>query len=408
MRQSTAPHSAKASFAVSATVLQTPVRFLVDTGADVSILPSMFKNKALPLTIQLRAANGSEIRSYGYVMTSVIFQNLRRSFAAKFIVADVTTPILGADFFRDHGLLINVSKGCIIDSETNLCVNLAMCNSINPEISVVNTMCDSLVKVLTKNSHVFDINASRPQPTAKFQIKTTSVPKPARAYRLSPEKTKAAKQEIESEVKLGRMVRSSSQYASPLFAVPKPDGSWRFVADYTRLNNVTIKDNYIPPRIDDLLARVPPNSVFTKLDLQKAFFQIPIEKEDQPKTAVITPFGLYEYTVMSMGLKNASQTMQRYVDTVLSGFENAIAYCDDILLFTDKESHAAELDKLLQAIHNAGLLLNKKNQYFKWKKLFSLVTRCRHRAFNLPMTKCVVSKTLPFQLLSDRCADFLA
>ena len=70
-----------------------------------------------------------------------------------------------------------------------------------------------------------------------------------------------------------------------------------------QLNRVTIKDNYIPPRVDDLLARIPQNCVFSKVDLEKAFFQIPIRPEDQAKTAVITPFGLYEYIVMPMGLK---------------------------------------------------------------------------------------------------------
>lgn len=84
-------------------------------------------------------------------------------------------------------------------------------------------------------------------------------------------------------MQLGRMVRSSSNYASPFFPVKKSDGKWRFVADYTRLNEVTLKDDYVPPRIDDLLARIPFGCIFSKIDFQKAFFQIPIEKADQSK-----------------------------------------------------------------------------------------------------------------------------
>ena len=167
---------------------------------------------------------------------------------------------------------------------------------------MIGSLEDSILDVLKDNEAVFDIKSNHPKPPIEFTMETTSVPKPARSYRLSPDKVKAAKREIESEMKLGRMTRSSSTYASPFFPVKKPDGSWRFVADYTALNSVTVKDNYIPPRIDDLLSRIPANCTFSKLDLQKAFFQIPIRKEDQPKTAVITPFGLYEYTVMPMGL----------------------------------------------------------------------------------------------------------
>ena len=364
VRLSTAPHTAQASFAVTATLFNRNIKFLVDSGADVSILPATFKNKAAPLIMQLTAANGSTIKSYGCIITDITFPNLRRCFKTRFIVAEVTEPLLGAEFFKDHKLLIDVSHRRLIDSETQLSTTLIHSSSDVPKISLVNAPNDDILQILHKHSAVFDINAPRPMPPIEFRIETTAVPKPARAYRLSPDKIKAARTEIDNEIKLGRMVRSSSQYASPFFPVRKPDGTWRFVADYTRLNSVTVKDNYVPPRIDDLLSRIPANCVFSKLDLQKAFFLIPIAKEDQPKTAVITPFGLYEYTVMSMGLKNASQTLQRYVDTVLASFSNTLAYCDDILLFTSKEEHPAELDKLLTTLHNAGLVVNQKKSQF--------------------------------------------
>ena len=360
-----ASHCDCASFAVTALLYNKNIKFLVDTGADVSILPREFKHKSLPFQIQLTAANGTNINSYGYLMTYVTFPELKRSFQAKFIVADVTTPILGADFFKEHNLLIDVGNQCFVDNETKFRVNLARHNLSIPKIHVISLANENLLNVLSQNSAVFDASIPHPQPTASFKIVTTGVPKPSRAYRLSPEKTKAAKEEIEKEIKLGRMKRSSSEYASPFFPVPKPDGSWRFVADYTRLNELTVKDNYIPPKIDDLLSRIPANCVFSKLDLEKAFFQIPIDPEDQPKTAVITPFGLYEYTVMSMGLKNASQTMQRYVDSVLCDFTNVIAYCDDILLFTQRDQHCDELDRLLQTIHKSGLIVNRKKSLFQ-------------------------------------------
>ena len=160
------------------------------------------------------------------------------------------------------------------------------------------------------------------------------------------------------------MQPSSSDHASPFFPVKKPDGSFRFVTDYTRLNNVTSKDQYSPTRIDDLLSVIPPDSTFTKLDLQKAFFQIPLRPSDYHKTAVCTPFGLYEYKVMPMGLKNASQQLQRYIDQILHNSSNTIAYCDDILLFSNKDKHLNLLDELLQKLFDSGLIVNRNKSIF--------------------------------------------
>ena len=235
-----------------------------------------------------------------------------------------------------------------------------------PQILAINEVPNELMNVISNNSEVFKMYAKRNVPDMEFKIETSGIPRPAKAYRLSPDKLKAARAEIESEIKLGRMRRSNSNYASPFFPVKKPDGSWRFVADYSALNSCTVKDNYFPPRIDDLLARIPNNCIFSKLDLKKAFFQIPIREEDQHKTAVITPFGLYEYTVMPMGLKNASQCLQRYIDKVLSIFhDNVIVYCDDILLFSSKETHHIVLDQLLKTLFDGGLVVNKaKSEFF--------------------------------------------
>lgn len=365
MREVTAPHCSGPTFAVAARVFSKNVRFLIDTGAEVSALPPSFQQYAFPVDVHLVAANGTPIRNYGAVAADIHFPKMRRCYTAKFVVADVRVPILGADFFERHKLLIDVANQRLVDNETQLTVNLVNSNDTPIVINLVEAADPQLLKVLQEHTSVFDISAPRPLPTIEFSIENTEIPKASKSYRFSPDKVAAAKTEIENEIKLGRMVRSSSEYAAPFFPVRKPDNSWRFVADYSALNNVTRKDQYMPPRIDDLLSRIPRACVFSKLDLQKAFYLIPIRKEDQHKTAVATPFGLYEYTVMPMGLKNASQTLQRYVDTVLAGDTNVIVYCDDILLFTSKADHIQALDTLLQKLHAAGLVVNRqKSQFF--------------------------------------------
>ena len=364
VRHSTASRSPPSSFAVTAILFNKPVRFLIDTGADVSLLPQRYAKNAFPKQLELRAANGTPIKTFGHIPTSIALPELRRDFSCTFVVADTTSAILGADFFQKHKLLIDVARKRISDSETCLRCNLLSVPHMPVKFNLISSINQPLLDVLHKNEAVFDIQAARPKPSIEFSITTIGTPKAAKAYRLSPDKVKAAKGEIEREVELGRMRRSSSHYASPFFPVKKPNGDWRFVADYTALNSVTVKDNYIPPRIEDLLARIPQNSTFSKLDLQEAFFLIPIRPEDQPKTAVATPFGLYEYTVMPMGLKNASQTLQRYIDSVLTGLQNVIAYCDDILLFTPQDQHVQQLDMVLQKLHSAGLVVNQQKSIF--------------------------------------------
>ena len=160
-----------------------------------------------------------------------------------------------------------------------------------------------LPPVKHKVVHVIDTGSS--QPIAQ------------RYRRLDAEKLAAAKAEFASLEKQGIIRRSSSSWASPLHMVRKADGSWRPCGDYRRLNLATKRDCYPPPHIEDLAAQLKGKVVFTKLDLRKGYHQIPVAEADRCKTAVITPFGLFEYNRMSFGLMNAGQSFQRMMDDVL-------------------------------------------------------------------------------------------
>ena len=139
--------------------------------------------------------------------------------------------------------------------------------------------------------------------------------------------------------------------------VPKQDGTWRPCGDYRTLNRVTEPDKYPLPRIADLSSRLAHAKVFSKLDLARAYHQIPLEESSIPKTAVITPFGLFEFLKMPFGLCNAGQTFQRFMDQAFRSMPHVFVYLDDILIFSDSvANHQIHLSQTLAALQELGLV----------------------------------------------------
>lgn len=117
--------------------------------------------------------------------------------------------------------------------------------------------------------------------------------------------------------------------------VPKPEvGAWRRCRDFRKLNAQTVPDKYPIPHLHFSVC-LKGATVFTKLGLKKAFYQIPVA-EDIHRTAITTPFGMYEFARMPFGLWNAAQSFQRLIDEVLRGFSFTFAYIDDVVIASKK------------------------------------------------------------------------
>lgn len=133
-------------------------------------------------------------------------------------------------------------------------------------------------------------------------------------------------------IKAGICQPSKSPWASPLHMVQKKTGQWRLCGDYRMLNAITTPDRYPLPHIQDVTHICANKEIFSKIDLGSAYNLIPIAEEDKEKTTIITPFGLFEFNVMTFGLRNASQTFQRFMNNLFHDLPFVVVYIDDICI----------------------------------------------------------------------------
>ncbi|PIK37834.1 Retrovirus-related Pol polyprotein from transposon [Apostichopus japonicus] len=175
-------------------------------------------------------------------------------------------------------------------------------------------------------------------------------------------------------LKRGVIEPSSSPWASPVVLVKKKDGSTRFCVDYRRLNDITTKDSYPIPRIDDSLDSLNGSTWFTTLDLASGYWQVEMDESDREKTAFITHSGLYQFCVMPFGLCNAPATFERLMEKILSGlqWQTCLVYLDDVIIFGKNfEEHIAAIDDVFTRFKLAGLKLSPKKCFlFKQKVEF--------------------------------------
>ncbi len=187
-----------------------------------------------------------------------------------------------------------------------------------------------------------------------------AAPIKCRSRPLNPVLAQELEKQIQKQLKQKLITPSTSPWSFPLVAAPKKNGAVRWCVDYRRLNAVTTRDCFPLPSIDDNLAKLSGNHVFSTIDGAGAFHVVDVKKEDRPKTAFSTPFGLYQYTRMPFGLMNGPATYSRLIQIVLRNIPTsmAMAYLDDVIIVSkDEETHFENLTAVLEAHRQAGLKL---------------------------------------------------
>lgn len=270
-----------------------------------------------------------------------------------------------------------------------------------------------LTTLLDKYSHVF---ASGPDDLGSTTFESHRIdtgdqqPVNQPPYRMSPSNREELNHQMESMMTNGVIRPSRSAWASPVVLVDKKDGSKRFCVDYRGVNNLSKKDRYPIPRVDDSLDLLPGNQFFTTLDLLSGYWQIPVAAEDMEKTAFTTPVGLFEFTVMPFGLRNAPSSFQKAMDSVLAGLKwrTCIVYFDGVLVFSkDFDTHLHDLEAVLQRLENFKLKLNPRKCNFAQQQIhylgYVVTPDCLHvdpqkvsavRKLSVPQSKSVLKSFL--------------
>jgi hypothetical protein len=347
-----------------------------DSRASYSFIATSFVQKYnLPLSMlknqMIVSSPGGDMHAR-HVCSKVSILLRRVEFLANLIVLESKgiDMILGMDSLSKHNGLIDCAKKVVRLTPSSgkeleyVAENLVMDKAASNRI-VLNDLDAVLtldIKTISEYPDVFpqELPGMPPDHEIEFVIElvpdTTPILK--RSYRMATNQLAELKEQLQELLDKEYIRPSASPWGAPIIFVSKKDGTQRMCVDYSSLNEVTIKNKYPLPRIDDLFDQLKGACVFSKIDLRSGYHHLKIRATDIPKAAFITRYGLYEYTVMSFGLTNAPAYFMHLMNKVFMEYLDkfVVVFIDDILIFSkNEEEHDEHLHLVLQKLRENQL-----------------------------------------------------
>ena len=220
-----------------------------------------------------------------------------------------------------------------------------------------------LREILSSNGSVFNTVPGK-LTNSKYSISVDPNIKPivSLPYKVPFQLKDKVKSELDKWLSNGIIVKSNSKFASPMVVVKNSDMSIRLTVDFRKLNPHINVDNFPMPERDSVIERLHSAKFMTKLDLTKAFFQIPLAEDSRKYTSFVTEYGQFEFTVVPFGIRFASGLCNRIISNLLTSHQAYItSFVDDLVIYsTDFESHLAHVEAVLSDLASAGVTLNAK------------------------------------------------
>jgi len=192
----------------------------------------------------------------------------------------------------------------------------------------------------------------------KIELLPDSKPPQTKAYRISPYKLQKIKEYLDKNLAKDYIVPSKAPYSSSVLFALKSNGDLRFCVDYRKLNNMTKKNRYPLPLIEEVIGKVMGCKYLIRLDIIAAFNKLRMHPESENYTTFITALEAYKYRVLPFGLTNGPASFQQYINDTLFDYLNDFcqAYLDNILIYSKtKEEHKIHVKFVLDKLRAAGL-----------------------------------------------------
>lgn len=349
---------------LTVSILGKPICGLLDSGASRTIAGQegceFLQQLGLPIqrvNSSCTVANGIKCEIIGRVSTPIQLRDQVKVIDV-LLVPSVTHPlILGADFWRIHGIVPDLRRGeWTFSTDIPISSVEHLSSELIPEQQLA---LENLLHTSFPACQKGELGCTN---LIQYEIKVNGPPIKQRYYPISPAMQKIVNDELDEMLSLGVVQKSTSAWSSPILMVPKKDGSRRFCVDFRKINQVTEKDAYPLPYISNTLDKLRNAHYLTSLDIKAAYWQIPLHPDSRQYTAFTVPNrGLFEFRRLPFGLTTAPSVFQRIIDRVIGADLDpyVFTYLDDIIIITPTfEKHLEIIELVFERLHNAGFKLN--------------------------------------------------